>query len=676
LHFTFELNRTSDASDSATEWSKLEAIDSRGVHFANFWAPVGSEFARVSIVSRKKSTVSEFSSPEEIEVRISIGERSSAHLAKSLAAARDSSSANRGNYRTVVVAISLFALLLVVCVVFVLVAWLQTVSTLQEAKELVSKAPPAENYAELERLLWRARSAPLIMHEAYDGTNAGLHADPAGPLGVIALAYSTLWPPVFSGLDPEKENVQLQPLLNPIVSAWLVLYDEPNSTSGAYDAAVIMALSNDEALSARAAEAQPFVDLPAAESGSNWGLVLQHVDKLNTNPTQASTIFIWDQAALKLSDPITTNLTFNKDIFDELKDLRLRAAKFAWHGPHVLDFASGPLFGGSVLIWDSTGKVKGHLLAFMSIVDSFSKALEAIVARSVSYGEMGSGAIYTKSGVIFSNTDHPGVFNGVDEMPHGLLRDALKKAYDAAGVYCPKANLDLEDDEEDEHGHRGHKVNVRRFEAQKHGLPPLPEGWCIIIERHHLVLDVQVGEAINSIQNFGIVAAAGLLIATMLIAVKLFYVLRSAKRMQREMQILQNVQVFKAEQQLQTLTHPMVLIRASTLLQMDSLEPHETLRDRGGVLVTVDTRAALTEFRRTHMIIFLSHQWLAKDVPDPDGTQLLAMKIALKQLFTEEVELDDCYVWLDYVSIAQKHETLKQLAIASLPIYARRTSLS
>eukprot|EP00965_Chrysotila_dentata_P073093 2415612-Pleurochrysis_carterae.AAC.2 len=173
----------------------------------------------------------------------------------------------------------------------------------------------------------------------------------------------------------------------------------------------------------------------------------------------------------------------------------------------------------------------------MSIVDSFSKALEAIVARSVSYGEMGSGAIYTKSGVIFSNTDHPGVFNGVDEMPHGLLRDALKKAYDAAGVYCPKANLDLEDDEEDEHGHRGHKVNVRRFEAQKHGLPPLPEGWCIIIERHHLVLDVQVGEAINSIQNFGIVAAAGLLIATMLIAVKLFYVLRSAKRMQREMQL-------------------------------------------------------------------------------------------------------------------------------------------
>eukprot|EP00965_Chrysotila_dentata_P060530 2006254-Pleurochrysis_carterae.AAC.1 len=44
--------------------------------------------------------------------------------------------------------------------------------------------------------------------------------------------------------------------------------------------------------------------------------------------------------------------------------------------------------------------------------------------------------------------------------------------------------------------------------------------------------------------------------------------------------------------------------------------------------------------------------------------------MALEKLLDEENELDDCFVRLDYVSIAQKHEPLKQLAIAWLLLYA------
>eukprot|EP00965_Chrysotila_dentata_P072644 2400740-Pleurochrysis_carterae.AAC.1 len=102
-------------------------------------------------------------------------------------------------------------------------------------------------------------------------------------------------------------------------------------------------------------------------------------------------------------------------------------------------------------------------------------------------------------------------------------------------------------------------------------------------------------------------------------------------------------QVLNAKRQLQTLTHLIVLIRASTLLQMDSLEPHETLRDRDGVLVTFDTHDALTEFRPVNLIVFHSNQLLAKGEPDPDGIQLRAMQMALEKLLDEENELDDCF---------------------------------
>ena len=127
-------------------------------------------------------------------------------------------------------------------------------------------------------------------------------------------------------------------------------------------------------------------------------------------------------------------------------------------------------------------------------------------------------------------------------------------------------------------------------------------------------------------------------------------------------------------------------IRASDFLSMGELKSHEVLRNEGRLVYrdTFDDLAHGDDY-----VIFLSHQWLGYDAPDPDGVQYPCMARAVEQIATRlrdqvrdefESEPDDQHVsldrilrrilvWVDYVSIPQLGEETLQLAIQSLSAY-------
>ena len=160
--------------------------------------------------------------------------------------------------------------------------------------------------------------------------------------------------------------------------------------------------------------------------------------------------------------------------------------------------------------------------------------------------------------------------------------------------------------------------------------------------------------------------------------------------------------------------YPMWVMPVSTFLAQDKnwgcFEPHQDLLESGKlVLVTPDM---------IDKIIFVSHEWLSFDHPDPDGTQHSALHHALTRLAAGEVKevrgtriaeqflgqkmvvkaegwkrmLPQMFIWLDYMSIPQptvekartgpdaaerieKAEGGLKLAVASIPSYIEWTAL-
>lgn len=119
------------------------------------------------------------------------------------------------------------------------------------------------------------------------------------------------------------------------------------------------------------------------------------------------------------------------------------------------------------------------------------------------------------------------------------------------------------------------------------------------------------------------------------------------------------------------LKYKMYLMPVPTLLQMEALEPHQVLLQKGMLLEwtpEMDGR-----------IIFVSHQWLGVEHPDPAGEHLAALKHLLLQLMSGEIPkvdvhwkqhmitkntcivtsaewaaaLPHMFVWIDYAGVPQ-----------------------
>merc|ERR1712216_79892 len=129
---------------------------------------------------------------------------------------------------------------------------------------------------------------------------------------------------------------------------------------------------------------------------------------------------------------------------------------------------------------------------------------------------------------------------------------------------------------------------------------------------------------------------------------------------------------------------PVYAISVSECLALERFESHETLLERNSLLLWEESMGPL---------LFVSHQWLAFDPPDPDNTQLAALQAACHDLpgllkdsqrdlykgatnmtgitrQDQEVvdDPDKCWVWADYWSIPQIRSGTTQLqAIHRIP---------
>jgi hypothetical protein len=98
---------------------------------------------------------------------------------------------------------------------------------------------------------------------------------------------------------------------------------------------------------------------------------------------------------------------------------------------------------------------------------------------------------------------------------------------------------------------------------------------------------------------------------------------------------------------------------------------HEEAR-RAGVLNVHDTWHEAVAFAKETPVLFVSHQWLASDVPDPNNVHYASIIVAAR-LMAEELGLeseDEIYIWLDYTSIPQKCKSALWAAVSSLTAYA------
>ena len=126
----------------------------------------------------------------------------------------------------------------------------------------------------------------------------------------------------------------------------------------------------------------------------------------------------------------------------------------------------------------------------------------------------------------------------------------------------------------------------------------------------------------------------------------------------------------KAIESLGKLQHPAVLTSYDKFSKYESLQTHEVLRSKGDLTI-FDTYEEFKTFCNQSPVIFVSHQWLSDNAPDPDGHQFkIILEVCAMLCVKLGVAISDLYIWIDYCSIPQANKTLQFYAISSLPIYA------
>jgi len=210
-------------------------------------------------------------------------------------------------------------------------------------------------------------------------------------------------------------------------------------------------------------------------------------------------------------------------------------------------------------------------------------------------------------------------------------------------------------------------VSVALMDLESYGIPPFSERVCVILTspRSHIYGPADIVQETNIfVEACGVVAvvvSAAMLVSSLYVAM---VVQRSVWQDRRDADM---DQVRAAESALKELSYPMCIIEAKDFLKMITWHSHEHWRD-SGILIILDTLQDIREFQQTRSIVFISHQWLGYSQPDTeDNLQMRVMQraVAVLQRYTEK----ELYVWLDYLSVAQRHLGLQQMAVNALPVY-------
>lgn len=130
-----------------------------------------------------------------------------------------------------------------------------------------------------------------------------------------------------------------------------------------------------------------------------------------------------------------------------------------------------------------------------------------------------------------------------------------------------------------------------------------------------------------------------------------------------------------------TTSYPLFAMPVPTLLSLEQWEPHQDLKAAGKVIEMTAEKLKETD------VIFVSHQWVAFNHPDPAGEQLRCLQKVLKDLIdgvhqvesnfmlnvvyqTRDVltkenwkeKLPKMHVWFDYISIPQPGAVMNKVS--------------
>lgn len=143
-------------------------------------------------------------------------------------------------------------------------------------------------------------------------------------------------------------------------------------------------------------------------------------------------------------------------------------------------------------------------------------------------------------------------------------------------------------------------------------------------------------------------------------------------------QVAVKAKVEKGVELIKMLPCPLYIISAADLLSMtqeDLMGLHEGVRARGKLL-SLDTIEDVQNFKKNHLLLFLSYEWLSWNKLGPSSDQFATIKMAMLNVCTRfRISSDSLFVWLDILSIPQRHATLKSLAIDSLYSFARSADI-
>ena len=173
---------------------------------------------------------------------------------------------------------------------------------------------------------------------------------------------------------------------------------------------------------------------------------------------------------------------------------------------------------------------------------------------------------------------------------------------------------------------------------------------------------------------FGL-ASVGFLGATTLLVLSLALSCRTNQAASQEAFMQDYNRVRAAANDVMALKTPMVVMSASNFLSMDTMVCMEEARDVGMCRVLDSLEDIATFKKKGNRIILVSHQWLGFKTPDTaDCLQLRVMQRFVQQM-VEKFDMFDVFVWLDYISIAQRHIGQQAAAVVSLPVYVSQVDI-
>ena len=124
------------------------------------------------------------------------------------------------------------------------------------------------------------------------------------------------------------------------------------------------------------------------------------------------------------------------------------------------------------------------------------------------------------------------------------------------------------------------------------------------------------------------------------------------------------------------LQHPLLLTAANLFRDtpLTRLWGLHEFHQNVGHLVYLDTLDAVSAFKSQGVfVVSLSYLWLSGSQAGPDERQHRARRLSLECIAAEHAhDMGKLYIWLDILSIPQRNDTLKRLAVNSLYTYARQ----